>query len=84
MCTQGLMDYVAKKADSLSDKLADLERASMARGSARDGEMRYMQAFTEVMDTVLVLAMFTAELTTNRAVGWKDTDQISPVGVSLN
>jgi hypothetical protein len=84
MCTQCLIDYVHEESDALTGKLSDLAVASAERGSRRDGEARYAKAFTEVMNTVLMVTVFTAELSNHRAVDWKDTDLPSTVIISLN
>jgi hypothetical protein len=84
MCTQCLIDAVTEESDALPDKVNDLADASLQRGSVRDGEARYDEAFKEVMSAVLVIAVFTAELSNHRAVAWKDTDEAAPVVISFN
>ena len=84
MCTQCLIDYVSEESDSLNEKVCGLADASALRNSRRDGEAQYDTALGELINTVLVIAVFTAELSNNRAVAWKDTDQDNTVQVSLN
>ena len=73
-----------QEASVLNDKLADLELARIGRGSAPDGEMRYADAFGDVMATVLTLAAFTTELVTTRVEGWDFTNPVSPADIHLN
>ena len=50
-CTQCLIDYLHEETGELTGKFATLAAATAQRGSARDGEARYAEAFTEVMRT---------------------------------
>ena len=84
LSTECLVIAITQEASVLNDKLAGLEMARLARGSAPDGEMRYADAFGDVMATVLTLAAFTAELVSTRIEGWDFTNPISPANIHLN
>ena len=84
MSTECLVIAITQEASVLNDKLAGLETARLARGSAPDGEMRYADAFGDVMATVLTLAAFTAELVSTRIEGWDFTNPISPANTHVN
>src|SRR5215472_17505537 len=70
LSTECLVIAITQEASVLNDKLAGLETARIARGSAPNGEMRYADAFGDVMATVLTLAAFTTELVSTRVEGW--------------
>ena len=82
-CTQCLIDYLHEETGELAGKFAALAAAEAQR-SAGDGEARYAEAFTEVMRTVLAIAIYTAELSGYRAVHWMDTGQPGTVTISPN
>ena len=84
MSTECLVLAITTEAGSLNGKLAGLETARLRRGSAPDGEMRYADAFGDVMATVLTLAAFTADLVSTRVEGWDFTNPISPADISFN
>jgi hypothetical protein len=84
LSTQCLVIAITQEASVLHDKLAGLEKARLGRGSAPDGEMRYADAFGDVMATVLTLAAFTTELVSTRVAGWDFTNPISPANIHLN
>jgi hypothetical protein len=84
MSTECLVIAITTEADSLNGKLADLETARLGRGSVPDGEMRYADAFGDVMATVLTLAAFTTELVSTRVAGWDFTNPASPADIHLN
>jgi hypothetical protein len=63
LCAQCLRDEIAVRAEALEGLTARLETATR-------GEQRYLDAFGEVMATLLVLATFTAELTKRPADSW--------------
>ena len=54
------------------------------RGRGRNWEAWYCQALTEVIASVLVIALFTAELAKCREVAWTGTDMPPAVQISLN
>ena len=84
MSTECLVIAITTEADSLNGKLAGLEMARLRRGSVPDGEMRYADAFGDVMAAVLTLAAFTTELVSTRVAGWDFTNPISPANIHLN
>ena len=84
MSTECLVLAITTEAGSLNGKLAGLETARLRRGSARDGEMRYADAFGDVMATVLTLAAFTTELVSTRVEGWDFTNPVRPADISFN
>jgi hypothetical protein len=84
MSTECLVLAITQEADVLNDKLVGLETARIARGSAPNGEMRYADAFGDVMATVLTLAAFTTELVSTRVEGWEFTGQTGPIVISPN
>jgi hypothetical protein len=84
LSTECLVIAITQEASVLNDKLAGLEMARLGRGSAPDGEMRYADAFGDVMATVLTLAAFTTELVSTRIEGWDFTNPISPADIHLN
>ena len=84
MSTECLVIAITTEAGSLNGKLAGLEKARLARGSVPDGEMRYADAFGDVMAAVLTLAAFTTELVSTRVEGWGFTDPVSPADIHLN
>jgi hypothetical protein len=63
LCTQCLRDEIAVRAEALEGLTGRLEAATR-------GEQRYLDAFGEVMATLLVLATFTAELAMRPADSW--------------
>jgi hypothetical protein len=63
LCAQCLRDEITVRAEALDDLTGRLELASR-------GEQRYLDAFGEVIATVLVLATFTAELARRPADSW--------------
>jgi len=84
MSTECLVIAITAEAGSLNGKLAGLETARLRRGSVPDGEMRYADAFGDVMASVLTLAAFTTELVSTRVEGWGFTDPVSPADIRLN
>jgi len=84
MCTQCLIDYVTEESGELQDKVNDLADASLERDSGPDGDARYHQAFADVMSTVAIIAVFTAELSNHRDVAWRDTGPASTLIISPN
>ena len=84
MSTECLVIAITTEAGSLNGKLAGLETARLRRGSVPDGEMRYADAFGDVMATVLTLAAFTTELVSTRVEGWDFTNPVSPADIHLN
>jgi len=84
MSTECLVIAITEEAGSLNGKLAALETARIRRGSVPDGEMRYADAFGDVMAAVLTLAAFTTELVSTRVQGWEFTNPISPADIHLN
>jgi hypothetical protein len=83
-CTQCLIDYLHEETGELTGKFATLAAAEAQRGSARDGEARYAEAFTEVVRTALAIAIYTAELSGYRSVQWSGTGQPGTVTISPN
>jgi hypothetical protein len=83
-CTQCLIDFTAVLSDELNEKITELSTAMALRGSVRDGETKYADAFNEVMSAVLTLATYTAELNNHRGVAWRDTDAILIFEISPN
>jgi hypothetical protein len=84
MSTECLVLAITTEAGSLNGKLAGLETARLRRGSVPDGEMRYADAFGDVLAAVLTLAAFTTELVSTRVAGWGFTDPVSPADIHLN
>jgi hypothetical protein len=84
MCTQCLIDAVNEESAELGAKVGHLVVASAMRGRGRNWEAWYGQAFAEVMASVLVIALFTAELAKCREVAWTDTGQPPAVQISMN
>ena len=84
MCTQCLIDAVNEESAGLGAKVGHLAVASAMRGRGRNWEAWYCQALTEVIASVLVIALFTAELSKCREVAWTGTDSPPEVRVSLN
>jgi len=84
MSTECLVIAITQEASVLNDKLAGLETARLRRGSVPDGEMRYADAFGDVMAAVLTLAAFTTELVSTRVEGWDFTNPVSPADSRLN
>jgi len=83
-CTQCLIDYLHEETGELTGKFAALAAAEAQRGSARDGEACYAEAFTEVIQAALAIAIYTAELSGHRSVQWSGTGQPGTVTISPN
>jgi SHS2 domain-containing protein len=64
-----LEDQITEDVASLGDLIVRLEQASTGRQSRRNGEMEYIDASSEVLATVLNIALFLRELT-ERPVLW--------------
>ena len=84
MCTQCLINAVSEESSGLGAKVGHLLAASSMRHRGRHWEAWYQQAFTEVMSSLLVIAVFSAELSTSRGVAWKDINPPPEVQISLN
>jgi hypothetical protein len=85
MCTQCLIDAVNEESAELSAKVGHLVVASAMRQRGRNWEAWYCQAFAEVMASVLVIALFTAELSKCREVAWTGTNPpATAVQISMN
>ena len=84
MCTQCLIDAVTEESAELGVKVGHLLASSSMRGRGKHWEAWYEQAFTEVMTSVLVISVFTAELSTSREVAWRDINPPLEVQISLN
>ena len=83
-CTQCLIDYLHEETGELNGKLAALAAATAQRDSAAGGEDRYAEAFTEVIQAALAIAIYTAELSGYRSVQWSGTGQPGTVTISPN
>ncbi len=84
MCTQCLIDAVTEESGELGAKVGHLLAASSMRHRGKHWQAWYHQAFAEVISSVLVIAVFTAELSTSREVAWRDTQPPPEVQISLN
>ena len=85
MCTQCLIDAVNEESAELGAKVGHLVVASAMRHRGRNWEAWYHQAFAEVMTSVLVIALFSAELAKCREVAWTGTGpSATAVQISLN
>jgi hypothetical protein len=70
LCAQCLRDEIAVRTEALDGLTVRLDEATVTRDSAPDGDERYLEVFGETIATVLVLAIFTAELTKRPADNW--------------